>query len=255
MYALYRFQLCCNLFAQGHNGPILQRAPEYEARGAWKLLQLLFYPWEIEEIVCIHEFAMSTYQNLSPFDWNWDRLLPRQYHQQPVDSNQRLTDESKIYPSNSIIINRHVAVILLQQPAESDLGQSHMALSCYVISYYRRMRTLTQSGPVQKNDTDTMEQAFALRDALSEFIKERRYPEAPLYQTSMDAGCDLITFQGDVVEDSEWMYPPLGWPLTWDGAHIAGFHFWLKHQMVAWKYVMWDATRLISMGVKDMLDP
>ncbi|KAJ5154943.1 uncharacterized protein N7500_010382 [Penicillium coprophilum] len=230
--ALYRFQLCCNLFAHGHNGPILKRAPEFEARNVWELLQLLFDPWEIEEIVCIHDFAMNTYRNLSPFDWNRHRLLPRKYHQQPVDWSQRLTDETRGIRFGTIARGLELLRDIVSPTYENS--------------------NLIRTG--LENDIDTMEQAFALGDAFSDFIKERRYPEAPLYQTSMDAGCDRITFQGDVVDDSEWKYPPLGWTLTWDGAHIAGFHCWLKHQMVAWGYVMWDATRLISMGVKDLLE-
>lgn len=95
-----------------------------------------------------------------------------------------------------------------------------------------------------------MEETFALGDAFSWFIQERRYPQAALYQTSMDEGAELVTFQGD----PEWFYPPLGWTLTWDGAHIASLDNWVKHQMVSWGYFMWDASRLVATGMKDMLE-
>ncbi|KAJ6143841.1 hypothetical protein N7471_003294 [Penicillium samsonianum] len=67
-------------------------------------------------------------------------------------------------------------------------------------------------------------------------------------------GVRLGRFQGDEVGDPEWFYPPLGWTPTWDGAHITSVECWLKREMVARGYVMWDATRLDSMGVKDKLE-
>ncbi|KAJ5815979.1 hypothetical protein N7447_008212 [Penicillium robsamsonii] len=72
---LYRFQLCCNLSGHGYNEPIFSRAPEYEGSDVSELLQSLFDPWEIKEIVCIHEFAMQTYRELSPVNRNWPNLL------------------------------------------------------------------------------------------------------------------------------------------------------------------------------------
>lgn len=78
--ALYRFQLCCNLFSHSYNGPIFKPAHEYEGWDVWGLLKSVFPPWEIEEIVCIHEFVMQTYRTTSPIRWNWQAS---KYHQQP----------------------------------------------------------------------------------------------------------------------------------------------------------------------------
>lgn len=34
----------------------------HEGWDVWGLLKSIFPPWEIEEIVCIHEFVMQTYR-------------------------------------------------------------------------------------------------------------------------------------------------------------------------------------------------
>lgn len=44
MRALYRFQLCCNIFSHGYNGSIFKHAPDYEGWDVSELLQSLFDP-------------------------------------------------------------------------------------------------------------------------------------------------------------------------------------------------------------------
>lgn len=88
-----------------------------------------------------------------------------------------------------------------------------------------------------------MEESFALGDAFSWFIQERCYPQATLYQISIIEEVEGATFQGDKVEDLEGIYPPVGWTLTWNGAHIASFDCWVNDPIFSWGYVMWYASR------------
>ncbi|KAI9780361.1 MAG: hypothetical protein M1839_006784 [Geoglossum umbratile] len=61
--ALYRFQLCCNLFGKGRfDAPKCRQRSRhpFDDSDILKLFFCLFEPWEVEEIVCIYAFAKQT---------------------------------------------------------------------------------------------------------------------------------------------------------------------------------------------------
>jgi hypothetical protein len=68
--ALYRFELCCNIFGNGIPTPhYLPR--RFEAVDILKNFICLYEPWEVEEIVCINAFAKDLY-DLVFMEIAWD---------------------------------------------------------------------------------------------------------------------------------------------------------------------------------------
>ncbi|KAL2260905.1 hypothetical protein VTK26DRAFT_4958 [Humicola hyalothermophila] len=71
--ALYRFQLCCNLFGQGErepNGPRARRCL-YDEQYILNDFLGAFEPWEAEEIVCIYASAREIYEQVF-VEVSWD---------------------------------------------------------------------------------------------------------------------------------------------------------------------------------------
>ena len=69
MRAMYRFQLCCNLF---HERRRQFRQPIHLGSiDIVKLFFCLFEPWEVEEMVCIHAFAKDEFDRIFR-DIHWD---------------------------------------------------------------------------------------------------------------------------------------------------------------------------------------
>lgn len=157
-------------------------------------------PWEIEEIVCIHEFAMKTPRTAFPIDWNC--LKPQEW-------NQVLTNEIKIYPRYPHSYHLHHLTIAR--------GTLFGTVSCGLrLLHDILFATYDNSHLIRTNprEIETMEDSFALGGAFSWFIQERSYPQPNLYQTSMIEEAEAATFQGDKAKDPEGIYPPLGWILT-----------------------------------------
>jgi len=72
--ALYRFQLCCNLFGAGRlraSRSFRLLSPRFQPVDILKLFICLFEPWEVEEIACIYAFAREKY-DLVFEDISWD---------------------------------------------------------------------------------------------------------------------------------------------------------------------------------------
>lgn len=72
--ALYRFQLCCNLFGVGRlraSGEFRLSWQRFQPVDILKLFICLFEPWEVEEIACIYAFASEKYDRVFE-DIRWD---------------------------------------------------------------------------------------------------------------------------------------------------------------------------------------
>jgi hypothetical protein len=72
--ALYRFQLCCNLFGMGRlrdSGVPQSRSIRFKHVDILKLFICLFEPWEVEETACIYAFAKEKYERIFN-DIRWD---------------------------------------------------------------------------------------------------------------------------------------------------------------------------------------
>lgn len=84
MRALYRFQLCCNLFGVGRYRSYLQPRLGFDSVGILKIFICIFEPWEVEEIACIYSFAKEKYNQI--FDdicWDVNEKNPKFAAQRP----------------------------------------------------------------------------------------------------------------------------------------------------------------------------
>ena len=65
--ALYRFQLCCNLFGNANYGAFWQPM----LREILEMFLCIFEPWEVQEIACIYTFSKEKYNQIFN-DIRWD---------------------------------------------------------------------------------------------------------------------------------------------------------------------------------------
>ncbi|KAH8896820.1 hypothetical protein GQ53DRAFT_803627 [Thozetella sp. PMI_491] len=70
MRALYRFQLCCNLFGPGPLDPRGEKRSTFQFVDLIETYTAMLYPWEVEEMACIYVYAKDTYrQALDDIAW------------------------------------------------------------------------------------------------------------------------------------------------------------------------------------------
>lgn len=84
MRALYRFQLCCNLFGVGRHGSYQQPKLGFDSVDILKIFICIFEPWEVEEIACVYTFAKQKYNQI--FDdiaWDVNEKNPKFSAQRP----------------------------------------------------------------------------------------------------------------------------------------------------------------------------
>lgn len=82
--AMYRFQLCCNLFGKGHHGTSLQPRSGFRSVDILKAFVCIFEPWEVEEIACIYAFSKEKYNQIfNDIRWDVDEKNPKFEGQRP----------------------------------------------------------------------------------------------------------------------------------------------------------------------------
>ena len=79
--------------------------------------------------------------------------------------------------------------------------------------------------------------------------REQQLSEKDLKQRRRDP----LPFRGDTEPDASGSLPPLAWTLMWKETYSNLFGYYVDNDMRRWGYVMWDAARLESMGVKEVL--
>ncbi|KAN0075629.1 hypothetical protein V8E54_006899, partial [Elaphomyces granulatus] len=72
--ALYRFQLCCNLFGTGRHKTSQQPSSGFRSVDILRVFLCMFEPWEIEEIACVYAFIKEKYNEIF-HDKGRDRLV------------------------------------------------------------------------------------------------------------------------------------------------------------------------------------
>ncbi len=74
--AMYRFQLCCNLFHDRREQFVSMA--NLDSIDIVKLFFCLFEPWEVEEMVCIHAFAKAEFDGIfRAIQWDLNQENPR----------------------------------------------------------------------------------------------------------------------------------------------------------------------------------
>ncbi|KAE8325413.1 hypothetical protein BDV39DRAFT_206952 [Aspergillus sergii] len=233
--ALYRFQLCCNLFGVGcHKSSQIQRLSVDSVEIGTIFLDL-FEPWEVEEISCIYTFAKERYNQIfNDIRWEVHEENPKFEGQRPP------TPEGAFDLDNSWIRDS-----LLKGTISCGLDLLHRVI--FEIKDHTHLVTTMQqhiSWPTGN---------FLEGEALGESAQFQRRQEHPSNRDLRQERRDPLPFQGDEVTDTNGIRPPLAWTLMWSGSYSNLYGYYVQDVIRRWGYVMWDATRLDRTGAKELL--
>ncbi|EIT82871.1 hypothetical protein AO1008_10942 [Aspergillus oryzae 100-8] len=227
--ALYRFQLCCNLFGMG-----LHKS-SFDSVEIGTIFLDLFEPWEVEEISCIYTFAKERYNQIfNDIRWNVHEENPKFEGQRPP------TPEGAFDLDNSWIRDS-----LLKGTISRGLDLLHMVI--FEIKDHTHLVTTMQqhiSWPTGN---------FLEGEALGESAQFQRRQEHPSNRDLRQERRDPLPFQGDEVPDPNGVHPPLAWTLIWRGSYSNLYGYYVQDIIRRWGYVMWHATRLDYTGAKELL--
>ncbi|RMZ38332.1 hypothetical protein AFCA_000036 [Aspergillus flavus] len=233
--ALYRFQLCCNLFGVGlHKSSQIQRL-SFDSVEIGTIFLDLFESWEVEEISCIYTFAKERYNQIfNDIRWNVHEENPKFEGQRPS------TPEGAFDLDNSWIRDT-----LLKGTISRGLDLLHMVI--FEIQDHTHLVTTMQqhiSWPTGN---------FLEGEALGELAQFQRRQEHPSNRDLRQERRDPLPFQGDEVPDPNGVHPPLAWTLIWRGSYSNLYGYYVQDIIRRWGYVMWHATRLDYTGAKELL--
>ncbi|KAE8361152.1 hypothetical protein BDV27DRAFT_148066 [Aspergillus caelatus] len=223
--ALYRFQLCCNLFGAGCQKSSQKQRLGFDSVEIGTIFLDLFEPWEVEEISCIYHFAKERYNQIFN-DIRWDV-----HEENPKFEGQRPpTPEGAFDLDNSWIRDS-----LLKGTISCGLDLLHMVIS-KIKDYKNLVMTMQQhiSWP-----TGNFLEGEALGLPSNRDLRQERG--------------DPLPFQGDEFPDANGVRPPLAWTLIWKGSYSNLYGYYVQDVIRSWGYVMWDATRLDRTGAKELL--
>ncbi|KAI9778197.1 MAG: hypothetical protein M1839_008314 [Geoglossum umbratile] len=237
--ALYRFQLCCNLFGEGPfkfaRGPFRIRYP-FPVLDILKLFLCLFEPWEVEEMVCIHAFAKEKVDQTFK-DIRWDL-----YEENPeFEGGRPPTPRGGFRFGNS-----HTRDSLLEATISRGLNVLHMFFSG--VSDHARHILVMQS------QTTPSLLGFLENGAWSE-ITQCELRRRPLLsdREQKQSRREPLPFTGDGDSETDGPCPPLAWTVLWGGSYSNLFGEFVNHLTHRWGYVMWDAAQLEQTGTKELL--
>ncbi|VUC30530.1 unnamed protein product [Clonostachys rosea] len=221
--AMYRFQIFCSLFGL----PRRDSRPKFTHDEHLALLSH-FEPWETEEILCINEFADSTYElvfeQIDEFDF------------QPVKKS--LSGLRQFLKSPPGILSLGVPVI--RRGYKTGLAASGLAL---LLSFLKteepekKWRMFTAIKDTSFLDKDWM------CEATSGAVQVRRYQTQPSDRDARQQRREAMVFTEDSVN-----LPPLGWTLIWKETYSNIYGYYVPSSLRRWGYVMWDAERMADSG-------
>ena len=82
--AMYRFQLCCNLFGTVSRSSLTQASLRVKPEDILNMFFTRYEPWEVEEVACVYSFAKETYNKIfSDVRWDIDEKNPKFDGQRP----------------------------------------------------------------------------------------------------------------------------------------------------------------------------
>ncbi|GAQ47300.1 similar to An01g01670 [Aspergillus niger] len=240
--ALYRFQLCSNVFGVGPNKDELDLFRidfQFSDSDILKLLEDLWEPWELEEINCINVFAETKCRAIhDAVTWDFSERNPR------FDDQERPPT-----PDGAVNIPQH----------------SHAYLIGTITQGLERLHTIFFKVQEHSDLVNVMEQTLVLwleeflegdvHGAFTHAAQSGRRARAPSEQDEKEERREPLPFRGDRVDDyySDGAYPPLAWTLLWKGTYSNMLGSYIPDEFHRWGYVMWDAARLERTGAKEVL--
>ncbi|RDW72321.1 uncharacterized protein DSM5745_07493 [Aspergillus mulundensis] len=237
--ALYRFQLCCNLFGANRHESPRRNPPEFSALEVLNLCIALFEPWETEEVCCINTFFKEKYHHIFldiVSEINQNDLISDEQRPPTPEGAFRLADQSTwdIYISGII----SYGLPLLHTVFYRIENRAHL-----VSTIEEHMKTPPNGFFLEGEWGDVMNDD-AHYDRLREGLSER--------DRKQNRG-DPLPFQGDEILDPTGTHPPLAWTLMWKGTYSNLFGGFIDDSLRRWGYVTWDAERIRRAGAEEVL--
>ncbi|KAI9780335.1 MAG: hypothetical protein M1839_006758 [Geoglossum umbratile] len=222
--ALYRFQLCCNLFGAGCFDEARASRTPFEFLGIeiLKMFLSLFEPWEVEEMVCIHAFAKKklkqTFKNIREDVDKWSQKF---LGQRPPTPPGRFDWDDK-----------HK---LLEGTISRGLDILHIL--------FFKVQDHEQLIIVMQAQITPLEHGF-LEDAFSRLTQKELDEDPPSHRQQKEDRGDPLLFTGDGDLETDGPRPPKAWTVLCGELYRNMFGGYVNHVISQWGYVMWDAARL-----------
>ncbi|PLB50665.1 hypothetical protein P170DRAFT_406006 [Aspergillus steynii IBT 23096] len=233
--ALYRFQLCCNLFGVGSHEPPRDLPLQFDSIEILNVFFRLFEPWEVEEIVCIYCFAKERYADIfDRISWDVDEKNPKFDGQRPPTPDGAF-DLGNSWVRDTLLkgaISRGLELlytVLFKMNNHDHLVSTMQERIAWPAGYFLGNEAMGQT---------------------AQTLRRRRRPSArDLKQERRDP----LLFHGDSLLDVEKGHPPQAWTLIWGGTYSNLYGYYVHDTLHRWGYVMWDAARLESIGASEVL--
>ncbi|GLB07709.1 hypothetical protein AtubIFM57258_003070 [Aspergillus tubingensis] len=186
--ALYRFQLCSNVFGVGPNKDELDLFKiefQFNDSDILKLLEDLWEPWELEEINCINVFAETKCRaNHDAVTWDFSEKNPRFDDQERPPTPDGAVDIPRLERLHTIFfkVKEHAELVNLME----------QTLVLWLEDFL-------------KGD---------VHGAFTHAAQDGRRVRAPSERDKKEERREPLPFRGDRVDDySDGAYPPLAWTL------------------------------------------
>ncbi|KAI1739682.1 hypothetical protein F4680DRAFT_466195 [Xylaria scruposa] len=230
MRALYRFQLCCNLFGNNHYRTSWQIDLRFMSHDILNIFFCIFEPWEVEEIACIHTFVKEKYDQIFR-DIYWD------VHKE----NPKFKGQRPITPEGAFDLDESwTRDMLLIGTVSHGLELLHTTLF--------KIRDHAHLVSTMQEHIKWPAGYFLEDEALGETAQYWRRQERLSDRDHKQERRDPLPFQGD-----RGSRPPLAWTLIWRETYSNLYGSYIQDDIRRWGYVMWDAARLQNTGAKEVL--
>ncbi|RAK93818.1 hypothetical protein BO79DRAFT_268238 [Aspergillus costaricaensis CBS 115574] len=238
--ALYRFQICCNLFGLGpHQNHVSDGGQDYlfvKTRKICQFLESLYHPWELEELWSINLFAEGKCTEIIK-SIEWD------FH----EDNPRFDRQGRPWTPVGALHIRSYDDCYFRGVLTRGLGFLHKIL--YEIQDHMEVDR------IMENNLVILWAEFLgnYGGALGIDTRHNRRLDYPSAEDKREELRDPLPFRGDIVNNSDGEYPPLAWTILWGETYSNMLGGEGVSYIAEWGYVMWDAARLERTGAKEVL--
>ncbi|BCR95420.1 uncharacterized protein AKAW2_20360A [Aspergillus luchuensis] len=243
--ALYRFQMCCNLFGFGphkdHTIPRFQSHLPVKYRKIGRFLEDLYHPWELEELYSFNIFAEEKCTEIIK-SIEWD------FH----EDNPKFDRQGRPWtPDGAIDIRTYNDGYMLGILTQG-LGFIHKIM-------YETQDHMEVVRIMENNLTICWGEFLGgcgmggCGGALEPETRHDRRLDYPSAKDKREELRDPLPFRGDIVNNLDGEYPPLAWTILWGGTYSNMIGDEGVSYISEWGYVMWDAARLERTGAKEVL--
>ncbi|KAF2152334.1 hypothetical protein K461DRAFT_268301 [Myriangium duriaei CBS 260.36] len=262
--ALYRYQICSNLFGAGRRP--FKGESEVPAEDLCTYLLILFEPWEIEEILCVYEFVKDFYHGmLNKIHWEIDKdtLKPaprvvQQLRQPRRPRRPRPTPNSM--SSSSTSLSSTSSTSSESEEMEDDENSERQlnyirgisSLGLHVLTHIQHIAKTSDHGSLvqaMRDHTPLYNHIFLDDDTtLTDDRQEWLRMGGTLSTHNRQDRHEPLRFVGNNIYG-----PPLVWKLLWGGTYSSRVGGFIAPELRRWGYVFWDMERIERAEVKEEL--